>query len=69
MGVRVLQEQLGLRAHSEIKQGLLGHCGIRPVFLSHESQRFPSPSSTVPTSGLFVNITFIHCCHVTRLTP
>lgn len=32
-GVRVLQEQLGLRAHSEIKQycWLDGHCGIQPV--------------------------------------
>jgi len=61
-GVRVLQEQLGLRAHSEIKQGcwLDGHSGIQPVSSWVMNLSAPPPHPSLP-SPLYASLHHLGC--------
>lgn len=78
-----LQEQLELRAHSEIKPGWWPLWDTTCLFLSHESQRLPPPSSSpllLPTSSsplqalqlppqMFVNTKIAHRCENYDVPP
>lgn len=61
-----LQEQLELRAHSEIKPGWWPLWDTTCLFLSHESQRLPPPSSLPPPPPFRLYSFLLRCLSTQR---